>query len=393
MRKYAKNISDSNNNLNDSQNTQFNSNLELHNSNINLNDSQNAQHSNLESNNSKVYNNSDRYYFRKNVLIIAILTAILIISSILSIMLGSVSLKPTDILNCIIGKDTTSVAYILIVNVRLPRMIGAIIAGMGLSVAGVILQAVMNNALASPNTIGVNSGAGFFVMLSMIIFPHIAYVTPIAAFVGALLTTLAIYALAYFADSSRTTIVLAGVTVSSFLNAGINTIKLINTDITINLTSFLMGTLSGLTINKILIPCISVIIAIAITMFFAKPLNILTLGDDYARSLGLNVNLTRFILLILSSIMAGCIVSYAGLLSFIGLIVPHICRNLFGGDARLLLPASVLLGGSFVLICDIIGRLIAAPFELPAGIIMSFIGGPFFMYLLLKKKGGRRVNA
>ena len=145
--------------------------------------------------------------------------------------------------------------------------------------------------------------------------------------------------------------------------------------------------------KKILLPCIGVIIAVIVTMFFARPLNILSLGDDYARSLGLNVNMTRFILLVLSSIMAGFIVSFAGLLSFIGLIVPHICRNLFGSDARLLLPTSVLLGASFVLICDIAGRLLAAPFELPAGIIMAFVGGPFFMYLLLKKKGGRRVNA
>ena len=238
----------------------------------------------------------------------------------------------------------------------------------------------MNNALASPNTIGVNSGAGFFVMLSLLLFPNSVYAGSFAAFIGALLTTLCIYALAYFADSSRTTIVLAGITVSSFLNAGINTIKLLNADISINLTSFLMGSLSGLTIKKILLPCIGVIIAVIITMFFARPLNILSLGDDYARSLGLNVNLTRFILLVLSSIMAG-------------FIVPHICRNLFGSDARLLLPTSVLLGASFVLICDITGRLLAAPFELPAGIIMAFVGGPFFMYLLLKKKGGRRVNA
>ena len=326
---------------------------------------------------------------RHPVYTIIALTALLIISAFLSIMLGSVQLKPADIMHCLTGSDKSSVTYVLIMNIRLPRMIGAIVAGMGLSVAGVILQNVMNNALASPNTIGVNSGAGFFVMLSMILFPHSANASSFAAFVGALLTTLCIYALAYFADSSRITIVLAGITVSSFLNAGINTIKLINADISINLTSFLMGSLSGLTMNKLVLPCTGVII----TMFFARPLNILSLGDDYARSLGLNVNITRFALLVLSSIMAGFVVSYAGLLSFIGLIVPHICRNLFGSDARLLLPTSVLLGASFVLICDIIGRLLAAPFELPAGIIMAFIGGPFFMYLLLRKKGGRRVNA
>lgn len=329
----------------------------------------------------------------RHIYIYILLFGLLITASFLSVMLGSVYINPTDILKCFFTPDKTSVTYILIMNIRLPRMLGAIIAGMGLSVAGVILQGVMNNALASPNTIGVNSGAGFFVMLAMMLFPHSGYATSIASFVGALLTTLAIYALAYMADSSRTTIILAGITVSSFLNAGINTIKLINTDITLNITSFLMGTLSGLTFNKIALPAIGIIAAVLVSFILAKPLNILSLGDDYARSLGLNVPLTRFFLLVLSSIMAGLVVSFAGLLSFIGLIVPHICRTLFGSDARYLLPTSALLGASFVLICDIIGRLIAAPYELPAGIIMAFIGGPFFMYLLLKKKGGRRINA
>ena len=329
----------------------------------------------------------------RHIYIYILLFGLLITASFLSVMLGSVYINPADILKCFFTPDKTSVTYILIMNIRLPRMLGAIIAGMGLSVAGVILQGVMNNALASPNTIGVNSGAGFFVMLAMMLFPHSGYATSIASFVGALLTTLAIYALAYMADSSRTTIILAGITVSSFLNAGINTIKLINTDITLNITSFLMGTLSGLTFNKIALPAIGIIAAVLVSFILAKPLSILSLGDDYARSLGLNVPLTRFFLLVLSSIMAGLVVSFAGLLSFIGLIVPHICRTLFGSDARYLLPTSALLGASFVLICDIIGRLIAAPYELPAGIIMAFIGGPFFMYLLLKKKGGRRINA
>ena len=329
----------------------------------------------------------------RHIYIYILLFGPLITASFLSVMLGSKYFNPADILNCLITPDKTSVTYILIMNIRLPRMLGAIIAGMGLSVAGVILQGVMNNALASPNTIGVNSGPAFFVMLAMMLFPHSGYATSIASFVGALLTTLAIYALAYMADSSRTTIILAGITVSSFLNAGINTIKLINTDITLNITSFLMGTLSGLTFNKIALPAIGIIAAVLVSFILAKPLNILSLGDDYARSLGLNVPLTRFFLLVLSSIMAGLVVSFAGLLSFIGLIVTHICRTLFGSDARYLLPTSALLGASFVLICDIIGRLIAAPYELPAGIIMAFIGGPFFMYLLLKKKGGRRINA
>lgn len=160
-----------------------------------------------------------------------------------------------------------------------------------------------------------------------------------------------------------------------------------------NLTSFLIGSLSGLTLSQADLPCLCIAIAFFVSLFLAQPLNMLGLGDDIARSLGLHVSLTRFLLLSLASILAGCVVSFAGLLGFIGLIIPHICVRLFGSDARFLLPCSALLGGSFVLLCDLLGRMIFSPFELPAGIIMSFVGGPFFLYLLLKKKGGRRVHA
>lgn len=327
------------------------------------------------------------------ILIIILLFLLLGISIALGLLFGSVPLKLSDIISCLLGSQTDSTTYVLLTTVRLPRVIGGMLAGIGLACAGVILQGVMNNSLASPNTIGVNSGSGFAVMLSLLLFPDKFYLQPVFAFLGALLTTLAVFALAYFADSSRTTIILAGITISSFLNAGINAIKLLDTDISLNLTSFLIGSLSGLTMNKLFLSGICILAAFGICLFFAQSLNILGLGDDIAHSLGLRVSLTRFTLLILSSIMAGCVVSYAGLLSFIGLIVPHICRQLFGNDARFLLPCSALLGASFVVLCDLLGRVIAAPFELPAGIIMAFVGGPFFLYLLLKKKGGRRVNA
>ncbi|MGN0403186.1 MAG: FecCD family ABC transporter permease [Acetatifactor sp.] len=330
---------------------------------------------------------------KNKVLMILSLFLIFLLTGCLGLLFGSVPLKLTDIFLCLSGSDTNSTAYVLLTAVRLPRVLGGMLSGMGLACAGVILQGVMNNSLASPNTIGVNSGSGFAVMLSLLLFPDKFYLQPIFAFVGALLTTLVVFTLAYFADSSRTTIILAGITISSFLNAGINTIKLLDTDITVNLTSFLIGSLSGLTFRKLLLPGCCILTAFIVCLFFTHHLNILGLGDDIAGSLGLHVSLTRFVLLILSSIMAGCVVSYAGLLSFIGLIVPHICRQLFGNDARFLLPCSALLGASFVMLCDLLGRVIAAPFELPAGIIMAFVGGPFFLYLLLKKKGGRRVHA
>ncbi len=330
---------------------------------------------------------------KKNTIIIMILLLLLCIAMFLSLLFGSIALHPVDILKCLIGQDSNSMTALLIYNVRIPRMLASVLAGMGLACAGVILQGVMNNALASPNTIGVNSGAGFAVMLCLMLFGNGSSYLPFFAFGGALITTILIFALAYLSDSSRTTIILAGITVSTFLNAGMNTIKLLNSDVTLNITTFTIGTLSGVTMKNLIIPGSGIVFAVIVSFFFAKHLNILNLGDEIARSLGVNVSVTRCIFLILSSVMAGCVVSFAGLLSFIGLIVPHIARRLFGNDARLLLPCSALLGSLFVLVCDLLGRTLAAPYELPAGIVMSFVGGPFFLYLLLKKKGGRRVNA
>lgn len=330
---------------------------------------------------------------KNKTMIIIILCFLLILSSFSGILFGSVSIPLSDVLYSLTSKNAGSTAYTLITVVRIPRILGGLFAGIGLACAGVILQGVMNNSLASPNTIGVNSGSGFAVMLAMMLFPANTLLIPAFAFGGALFTSLTVFALAYLADTSRTTIILAGITISSFLSAGINTIKLLDAEISINLTSFMMGSLSGLTTDKLAVPCICILAAFLIAMIFARPLNILSLGDDVAHSLGIHVPLIRFILLVIASVMAGCVVSYAGLLSFVGLVVPHICRQLFGNDARFLLPCSALLGGSFVILCDLLGRVLFAPFELPAGILMAFIGGPFFLYLLLKKKGGRRVNA
>ncbi len=331
---------------------------------------------------------------RKNKLLILCSLVILLVASVLAgVLLGSVKVTLAETINILLGGDIGTTQAILIKVIRIPRVFAGLVAGIGLATSGVVLQGVMNNSLASPNTIGVNSGAGFAVMLSMLIWPMHFKMVPIMAFAGALVTTLLIYGLAYMSDSSRTTIVLAGITVSSFLSAGINTIKLIDTDITINVTTFLIGSLSGITMDKLVIPISVVCIALALLCVMSKSLNILNLGDGVARSLGLRVNWTRFILMVLSSAMAGAVVSYAGLISFVGLIAPHICRKIFGNDHRCLIPASALFGGSFVIMSDMLGRILVAPYELPVGIIMSSVGGPFFLYLLCCKKGGRRVNA
>lgn len=330
---------------------------------------------------------------RKRSFMIIMLCLLLLASFTLSILFGSVKVRFLDILSSLISLDSGSTSHTLIITVRLPRAFGALLAGMGLSVSGIILQSVMNNALAGPSTIGVNSGSGFFLMLVMLLFPQNGALLPLGAFAGAFLASLTVFLLAYLADSSRTTIVLAGITISSFLNAGINMIKILDTELSVNLTSFMAGSLSGLTITRLLLPGTCILAALLLSMCLCRALNILNLGEDIAKSLGLNVPLIRFFLLMLASLLAGCVVSFGGLISFVGLVVPHICRRLFGNDARLLIPCGALLGGSLVLICDLIGRVLFRPFELPVGILTSLIGGPFFLYLLLKKKGGRRVNA
>lgn len=325
--------------------------------------------------------------------IILLLCILLFASFSLSILLGSVPIPISDVWGSLLSQNTDSTAYTLITAVRIPRAFGGLFAGIGLAVSGVILQSVMNNALAGPGTIGVNSGSGFCIMLAMLLFPQNSFLMPLSAFCGAFFTSLAIFLLAYLADSSRTTIILAGITISSFLNAGINMIKILDAELSVNLTSFMAGSLSGLTSTRLYLPCLGILAALLLSLCMSRAINILNLGDDIARSLGMNVPLTRLVLLLLASLLAGCVVSFGGLISFVGLIVPHICRQLFGNDARFLLPCSALLGGSLVLVCDLLGRILFRPFELPVGILTSLIGGPFFLYLLLKKKGGRRVNA
>ena len=280
-------------------------------------------------------------FCKKSILVFVFI--LLVIFSILGLVYGSVNIPLKDLLNVLSFRDTSSKMAVIIWSVRLPRVLGGILAGAGLGIAGVILQSVMNNALASPNTIGVNSGAGFFVMLSMIIAPNNLFLKPMMAFIGAFVTSLVILTLAYIAEKSRITIVLAGITISSFLSAGMSVIKVLDSDVNVNATNFLVGSLAGVTMDALFLPAIGISIAIIITIILSKALNILALGDGVAYSVGLRVNLFRMIFVIIASFLAGLVVSFAGLIGFVGLIVPHIARSIFGNDAKILVPSSMLI--------------------------------------------------
>jgi iron complex transport system permease protein len=324
-----------------------------------------------------------------NVAVIAFLLVLLIIGVFMSISIGSSKIALSEIIRAMQQGDTSSKVYRIISFVRIPRTLAAVLAGCALSVSGAILQSVLNNSLASPSIIGVNSGAGLFSVLIAAFFPASIYYTTIAAFIGAFVAVLLVYFIAKATGASRMAIVLSGVAVSSFIGAMTDTVLTLKPDAVMERTAFLIGGFSGVTMNRLSFAAVFIVIAFFIALILSYDMNILALGDESAKSLGLNVTKLRFIFLILVAMLAGSAISFAGLLGFVGLIIPHVSRILVGYDNRILIPVSALLGSIFTLLCDLLARVVFAPFEIPVGIIMSFLGGPFFIYLLIKGRRGQ----
>jgi iron complex transport system permease protein len=309
-----------------------------------------------------------------------------VISVLLGISLGSTRISPADFLQAVLSGSTTDSTYRIVMYSRLPGVLGALLAGSALSVSGAILQSVLQNPLASPNIIGVNSGAGLMVLLCSAFFPAMDALLPFAAFLGALATAMLIFALAMGPGVSRITLVLTGIAMSSILGAGMNCIMILYPDAYIGASTFLVGGLSGLTIQGLRFPAIYILVGLILAMLMRRDMNIIALGTDTAKALGMSVNRTRFLLIFTAAILAGAAVSFAGLIGFVGLVVPHAIRFLIGNDNRYLVPASAFGGAAFVILCDLVSRMAFAPYVLPVGILLSFIGGPFFIYLIIRNR-------
>ncbi len=328
---------------------------------------------------------------RRNLILLCLFSILLLFSFLCNILFGATNVSLSGFLDALRSGNHSSYAYRIIFYVRLPRALAALLSGMALAVSGVIIQAVLGNPLAAPNIIGVNAGSGFAALLIIGIFPQALSIMPFAAIAGALMTSLLIYLIAARTGAGKVTITLAGIAISSILTAGMNTIKTIYPDSLYNSSSFLIGGFSGIGFKNISFTWILIAIGICLALMLAQKIDILSLGDVSAKSLGINIGFLRFVLIMIASILAGSAVSFSGLLGFVGLIVPHIARRLVGNRHIMLIPVSILCGASFVLLCDLISRLLFAPYELPVGIIMSLIGGPFFLFLLLQKKGGLQI--
>ena len=307
-----------------------------------------------------------------------------------SIALGSVRVSPMQVLRVLIGEDTTSTVAKIVLYSRLPRTFAAMLSGLALAVAGAVIQTVLHNPLASPGILGVNSSAGLAVALICALEPMAQKFAPLAAFFGGLVGVCLIMGLAYRTGASKTTVVLAGIAVSNLFSAGIDAIVTFVPEALNGVSDFRIGGFSNVSMQQLKPAGWMIFISLLILLSLSSQLDILALGTEVAQSLGLSVKPLRVILLVLASALAGAAVSFSGLLGFVGLIVPHAMRRLMGGSSLSLLISSALGGACFVMVCDLLARVVFAPFELPVGIVLAFAGAPFFLWLLFQQKGARR---
>lgn len=315
-----------------------------------------------------------------------LLLLLMIISMLLSLRYGSADMSNFEFFSALVGKPQSAADGIILYMVRLPRVLAAALAGIGLSLSGVLLQTVTDNALAGPNVIGVNAGAGLAVVLTLSLFPSLFWLMPMTAFIGALLTTLMIVLLSGRGARSKASVVLAGVAVTSLFNALISAFTLVDADVLSSFNSFSVGGFSGASADRLILPAVIIFVSLAVSLIFAKSLDTLCIGDSYAASLGVSVKAVRLVGIVCASASAAAVVSFAGLLGFVGLIVPHISRRLVGTGAKRLICASALIGATVTTLADLLGRVLAAPTEIPVGIMMAAIGAPFFIHLLIKSR-------
>lgn len=294
---------------------------------------------------------------------------------------GTLQVSPGQILH-VIFNDDGSAQRMVIWNIRLPRTILAGLVGINLALSGAILQGVMKNPLADPGIIGISSGAGLFAIVILVIFPQYQDMAPIFAFFGAMLAAGIIYILAWKGGIQPIRIVLAGVAVAAIFGAGISAILVFYSDRVHGALTFMNGSLSARSWPEVRLILPYTVIGLILVILFSRKLNILILGDDAARGLGLNVEVTRLGFTALAAILAASAVCVAGLLGFVGLIVPHSIRLIIGTDYKYMLPASALLGAVLVMFSDTFARTILSPVEIPVGIVMAGLGAPFFLYLL-----------
>lgn len=322
----------------------------------------------------------------------------LTLMALVNIAIGPVAIPPRELLSMLLpglfggGPEQVAASSITILKeIRLPNMALLALAGMALGGSGAAYQGLFRNPLADPYIIGVASGAGLGAVAAMAArWPADLLgmaAVPAAAFVGALVTVAVVYAIARIDRSTpATTLILAGVAVSSFATAMTSLIMILSTQEIHRAVSWMVGGFALGGWEPVLASLPYLAIGLAALVLLGRPLNVLQFGDDQARQMGLNVERAKLAVVLGASLVAATAVAFSGIIAFVGLIVPHIARLLWGPDHRRLIPLATLLGGSFLLAADVAARTLMAPRTLPVGVITSVVGAPFFLYLLHRTK-------
>ena len=347
-------------------------------------------------------------------IIIIICIGLISVFSCIQLCQGSYEIKPIDVYNALTDKNIwnfntishsilgesicnslnissppeISTSSLIIWNIRLPRILVGILVGINLALAGCIFQTITQNEMASPYTLGISQGAGLSIMVTLIFFPHMTNMLPLFAMIGGIISFFIVYGIAYNHGTSPIKLVLAGIVLGAITGAiqKVLFLFLSNIETIQNATNWTLGSLIGIgwTQFKLMLPWS--FLATFLLLYFNKPMDMLLLGDNTAKSLGMSIEKWRMILSIIGILLASSSVAAVGLLGFIGLIVPHVARTLLSSSHKNLFTACIFIGPTFVIIADTISRLLFNPIQLPIGVVTGALGGLFFLFLMKKKR-------
>lgn len=325
---------------------------------------------------------------KKLALITLVFSLLFLFVLILSVVLGAAPIGLSDLYRILTGKATDGAAYSIIVQIRLPRILMAASVGGALSICGVVMQSVLRNPLAEPFVLGLSGGAAVGSILFILLGLSMAGGNFFFSFSGAMVTLFVVLVLSKRKGGfSITRVILTGVIVNAFFTAFIMFVITTTSDELLHAILFwLYGDLSGSAYVGVGILAIVLTLSFGTIYMFARYLNILGVNEELGYQLGIEVERVRYVLLILVSMLTAFTVSLSGIIGFVGLIVPHLMRMALGSDHRLLLPASLIFGGVFMMLADAAARTIISPSELPVGVITAFLGAPFFLMLMFRDK-------
>jgi iron complex transport system permease protein len=338
---------------------------------------------------------------KRKKLLFAVLSAVYVILAIIAASMGAANITPYKVLNVILkslpvaGKyingNVSNTHFLIIFMVRLPRIIMASLVGMGLGVVGGTFQSLFKNPMADPYILGISSGAALGAALAIVIrIPGLAgnlSITTIFAFIGAVCTTILVYSIAQVKGKVATiNLLLAGSAVSFLMSSLISIIMVFNQEEVNKIVFWMMGSFNASSWKNIFIVAPIVIIGAAVIYFFYRDFNLMLVGEDNAKSLGVETEKLKKLIIIISSMIIAVCVSFSGIIGFVGFLVPHMVRIIFGPDNKALIPFSALGGAIFLLLADTAARVLVPPAELPVGAVTALIGSPYFIYLLIKMK-------